>query len=104
MSMRKYHEKLYYSSCNASCGNHDVTNVYNENGVAVRRIFRYHGSAIVVMYPTESRVIIDNHGYSTISTSQAIKGYLELLPSDFAVEYGPNHSGRKWDKNGKNPY
>lgn len=47
--------------------------------------FYYYSTCIVCVDDINKTITINNGGYSTSSTSQAINGYLELLPSLYDI-------------------
>ena len=75
--MRKYSVNLFEKMVNSveTCknGNHSFDKI-GEN-----YWFKYHGNTIFVIDFTDYTVIIDNCGFDTVSTTQAINSHLEAF-------------------------
>lgn len=74
--MRKFNVNLMDAMLkgeNKKCGNHKLTikdDVFE---------FSYHGNVILTVNNLNNTVTIDDCNYSTISTTQAINGYIECI-------------------------
>ena len=75
--MRKYSEKLFRSMMNGveSCkvGNHSMSR-FGESWYLM-----YHGNIICLIDTLENKIIVDNCGYYTNSTTTAINSHLEAI-------------------------
>ena len=75
--MRKYSEnmfnKMMEGAKNCRIGNHSMEKI-GEN-----YYFRFHGNTIFVINCTDKVVLVDNCGYFTTSTTQAINSHLEAF-------------------------
>ena len=74
--MRKYSEKMFSKMVNgveSKVGNHECCRI-GENFW-----FKYHGNAIFVVSFTDNAILVDNCGYNTVSTTQAINSHLEAF-------------------------
>ena len=74
--MRKYSEKMFNKMVNgveSKVGNHECCRI-GENFW-----FKYHGNAIFVVDFTDNAIFVDNCGYCTSSTTQAINSHLEAF-------------------------
>ena len=75
--MRKYSEKMFRNMMNGveSCkiGNHSMSR-FGESWYLM-----YHGNIICMIDTLENKIIVDNCGYYTNSTTQAINSHLEAI-------------------------
>ena len=73
--MRKYTESLFNAMMNGKknfkVGNHAVTKIQDSY------YFMYHKNIIMTIDTLENKIIVDNCGYDTSSTIQAINSHLE---------------------------
>lgn len=78
--MRKYHEVLINSYMKGDAykkvGNHKLE--ISEDGLAK---FKYHDNTIIKINEDEKVIYVDNCGWDTVSTNQAINGYIYNLTS-----------------------
>ena len=73
--MRKYSENLFGKMMNgvekAKNGNHSMAKIGES------WYFMYHKNIILTIDVEEKRIIVDNCGFNTVSTTQAINSHLE---------------------------
>lgn len=73
--MRKYTENMFKGIMNGDImikiGNHAVTKIQDSY------YFTYHKNIIMTIDTLENKIIVDNCGYDTSSTTQAINSHLE---------------------------
>ena len=73
--MRKYSEKIFKSIMNGDImikvGNHKMEKLQDSY------YFMYHGNIIMIIDTLENKIIVDNCGYDTGSTTQAVNSHLE---------------------------
>ena len=73
--MRKYSEKIFKSIMNGDImikvGNHKMEKLQDSYYLT------YHGNIIMIIDTLENKIIVDNCGYDTSSTTQAVNSHLE---------------------------
>lgn len=75
--MRKYSEKMFRNMMDGvercKVGNHSMSRIGDS------WYLMYHGNIICLIDTLENKVIVDNCGYNTNSTTQAINSHLEAI-------------------------
>ena len=73
--MKKYSEKIFKSIMNGDImikvGNHKMEKLQDSYYLT------YHGNIIMIIDTLENKIIVDNCGYDTGSTTQAVNSHLE---------------------------
>ena len=77
--MLKTVEKLIYGDCGRKIGNH--SKIALEGNIVG---YKYHNTVICKVIPCDKKIIIDDGGWNTSSTTRAINSYKEYY-KDFEV-------------------